>query len=336
MSDSAILHHTAPALLRAVELWADSRTAAVSPRRHDLLRDKVNALLGDGTGGSAAGFFTCVRKSPEQVTALDVNAWQVYLEEMGLAHSTIYARISRVSSFYSWLMQEPAFRETIRSNPVDLARPKAPAAYQNEQSQSLTDDDAAQLLRLVQAEAAKDNLNAKRDYALLRFYFATGKRRSEIINLRWRDIRLTKSGVIIQTEEKGSLYRSTEIRDPGVIAAFRQYLQATDRWTTPPSPDDPVWLRHDRAAKGQEAITSHGFVKSLKKYAKQAGIGDIHLHQTRHTVARLVGEESGSIAEVQAILGHQSSSTTRIYLERLSVKKDRYSEKIASRLGLDD
>lgn len=331
-----------PALVEAVTLWADARTDSESDRRHDLLRDKKNALLGDGSNGAAAGFFVVIQKPADRITPLDVKTWQAYLEEMNLAAASVYARISRLSSFYEWLLEEPYFRQFIQQNPVSMARPKAPKAYQTDKTKALSDDAARKLLQTVKA-AAKDesNLNAVRDYALLRFYFATGKRRSEIIRLTREDIQLMPDMLVINTEEKGGLYRATEVRDPGVREALLRYLRLSGRWDEFDNQpdmrdDDPLWLRHDRAATGQQAVTSHGFVKALKKYAKQAGIGHIHLHQTRHTVARMVGEQSGDLSEVQTVLGHQNIATTRVYLDRVAVKRDKHSKRIAGRLGLDE
>lgn len=331
-----------PMLTKAVEMWADAKTSPTSRRRHDIIRDKQNALLAAGKEGHAAGFFVFIGKPPDHITPLDVNAWREYLEDMELSASSVYARVSRVSSFYNWLMQEPKFRDVIRANPVEMVRPRAPKAYQTDKSKALSDEDARTLLSYVQTLAAdKDNLSAKRDYALLRFYFATGKRRSEIIHLRWKDVEMKADYMVIHTEEKGGLYRATEIRDKGVKNALVAYLKASARWdfeTNTPNldPDSALWLRHDRAASEGQSVSSHGFVYMLKKYAKAAGLAHIHLHQTRHTVARLVGEEAGDLTEVQTILGHQNINTTRVYLERVAVKRDKHSDKIAQRLVMDD
>lgn len=313
------------ALIDAVERWADARTGG-SKRRHDLLRDKFNALLSTGQGGTAAGFFRFCNKPIEAITPDDVSAWQTYLEEMKLSQSSIYARVSRVSSFYDWLMEQPTYQERITDNPAKHARPKAPKAYGSEKAKGLTDDDVERLLQYVAVQATdKDNISAKRDYALLRFYFATGKRRSEIINLRWSDLTFDGDKLIIHTIEQGGLHRSSEIRDPGVQTALVAYLKASNRWDYErgiPSLDGsaPLWLRHDRAAKGKQPVTSHGFVYMLKKYAKAAGLGSIHLNQTRHTVARMVVEKADDLSEVQTLLGHQNPATTRIYLERVAAE----------------
>ena len=63
-----------------------------------------------------------------------------------------------------------------------------------------------------------------------------------------------------------------------------------------------------------------------------AGIGDVHLHQTRHTFARWVSESTASIIETQDALGHRHAATTSVYVKRVAVKKDRHSTLILDRL----
>jgi integrase len=72
----------------------------------------------------------------------------------------------------------------------------------------------------------------------------------------------------------------------------------------------------------------------MKRYAQAAGIDDFHLHQTRHTFARILAEDSGSITETQdAALGHRSAATTRVYVQRISVKRDKHSHRILGRFA---
>ena len=60
-------------------------------RRHDLLRDKARMVL---------AFFEFAEKHPADVTALEIDAWRIALEGRGLAAETVYAYLSRLSSFY--------------------------------------------------------------------------------------------------------------------------------------------------------------------------------------------------------------------------------------------
>ena len=97
-----------------------------------------------------------------------------------------------------------------------------------------------------------------------------------------------------------------------------------------------MWTRHDGAGEPGRQLSSWSFVENLKRYAKEAGIGKIHLHQTRHTFARMVDKRSGALSETQDALGHRHTSTTRIYVESIAVKTDKYSKHILEALELPD
>jgi site-specific recombinase XerD len=348
-------------LIDPVMMWADAITDPDSTRRLDLIRDKQAILISDGLSirkyirkdGTVTtrqkvvpmGFLTYTGKPAHLITAIDVKAWQGYLEGLGLSQSSIYARISRVSSFYVWLLEQAEFQDKIRANPVVLARPKAPKAYQNQRAKALSDDDVKAFFKVVKQDMAAGKLTAIRDYAMLRLYFATGKRRAEIAMLKWGDLSINGK-ITMRSKEKGGIYRNTEILDTGVKDALFTYIRASGRWNVEMgspnlSADDPLWLRHDRAAEqalkdGKPlGVTSHGFVKTLKSYAKRAGLEHIHLHQTRHTVARKVGEISGDVSAVQAVLNHQKQATTKVYLDSIAVKKDRFSTQLADAFELD-
>ncbi len=132
---------------------------------------------------------------------------------------------------------------------------------------------------------------------------------------------------------KGGTIETREVREELVKATMYEYLEASGRLADM-TEDAPIWTRHDRAGKPGVALTSHAFVKNLKRYAAAAGLASFHLHQLRHTWARQAGDESGSMGIVQEGLGHKSQATTRVYLDRIGVKRDRMSERLAERLGL--
>ena len=318
--------NVSPALITAIALWADATTDATSARRQDLLRDKKQAV---------ARFFDSVGKHPADVSPLDVKEWQAALEASGLKATTVYWKISRISSFYIWAMEAPELREIIKHNPALLARPKPPKAYQSESAKSLDDEQLRDLIESVKKRADGGDIVGKRDYAILLFYVMTGMRRQEIISLRGTNIRFKDDSIIILAKTKGGDYVGRELREPLVRDALVAYLQDCDRMHTLKT-DSPLWTRHDRAGSPGDQLTSHGFVKNLKQYAIEAGLGDIHLHQTRHTFARMVAEDTGSLTETMEALGHKNVSTTRVYIQRIAIRKDKYSERITARLKRDE
>ncbi len=309
-------------LVNAVDLWAIARTDAESARRADLVRDKTNAVL---------SFFGHCGKAPAEVNAIDIATWQASLEGRGLAPVTIYAMVSRVSSFYTWAMGDPSLAEHIHTNPVTLARPKAPKAYQGESVKAFDDGEAIALLATVKAAADAGDIIAKRDHTLLLFYFSTGMRRSEVIRLTWGNVKINGT-VTITGKVKGGDILTRTIKDPRVRDALLDYLTTSGRLETMDA-DSPLWTSHDRAnTRPGAALTGHAFAKRFKRWAKLAGIeGTVHLHQTRHTVARMVGEKDG-IGAAQEILDHEKQQTTRIYFKRISVKKDKHSTSLLDQL----
>ncbi len=310
------------ALRTALHLWATATTDAESHCRRDLLRAKRQA---------AADFFSYCGKLPGNVTPDHVEAWRKALEERGFKPATIYARLSRLSSFYEWAMRDPQLAGLIEKNPVRLARPKAPKAYQTESVKSLDDEQISNLLRVVRDRAAEGDPVGKRDYALLLLFVTTGMRRQEVIGLRGSDVELRKDDLIIRCRVKGGDYMARSVEEPLVRESLLEYLRSCDRLNALSS-ERPLWTRHDRAGRPGAPLTSHAFAKNLKKYACEAGVGNIHLHQTRHTFARIVSE-GGSLVETQEALGHRNLATTRAYVQRIAVKRDRHSRKIAERVN---
>lgn len=307
------------AILNAVALWTNATTSD-GIRRNDLIRDKQQVVT---------TFFNFTKKHPADVTPLDVREWLAALEKQGRRPTTIYQRACLLTSFYDWALRDPALGSFIKSNPARLARPKAPKAYQTESSKSLSDEELESLISVVRQKALSGDIVGKRDYAILLLFMATGMRRTEILSLRGRDIKVNKS-LVLTNRVKGGDYIGREISDPIVKEALVDYLNAVHRLSVFRT-DAPIWTRHDYAGRPGAPLSSHCFVKNLKRYARAAGIDGFHLHQTRHTFARIVAEETGSILATQEALDHNNPSTTRVYVQRIAIKRDQHSERISQR-----
>jgi integrase len=269
----------------------------------------------------------------------DIAAWQeelraqLDLETHRLHYSpaTIYSMVSKVSSFYRWAQKNAKRADFILQNPVDAVRLKAPKAYQTRSAKALTDDELRVLVKTVKDKADQGELVGKRDYAMLLLYLVTGLRREEIVQLKWGEVKIEGDVLLLSVRVKGGDLLTREVRDPGAHTALVDYLRASRRMNRLKK-DSPLWTRHDRAGAPGSALTSHAFAKNMKRYAEAAGLKHFHLHQTRHTFARIVAEESGSIIVTQDALGHANLNTTRVYVQRVGIKRDLHSAKISSRL----
>lgn len=322
MTSIAITRAFPAAILDAIAAWAESTTRPDAPRFDEYVQAK-RAILDD--------FFTFVGKHPKDVAPADVLRWRDELAARGYSPTTVYGLVCRVSSFYNFVMKDDIISRLIGHNPTKAVHPDAPHPYQNRSAQALEDDDVQAILAVIRRRAT-EYLHAKRDHALFLLYILTGMRRAEVIGLRWGDVR-TGEVMRIKTIAKGGYYVEREVTNPRAQTALLHYLSESDRLSSM-KPETPLWTRHDRAGKPGPPLTSHAFVRNLKKYAREAGVGNVHLHQMRHTFARMVAEDTGSITETQDALDHKDVRTTRVYVRRIAVKKDKHSERIGERLGI--
>lgn len=314
MSTELTTSRALQALDIAIRTWAASKTGLTSRQRADLQRDKINAVK---------DFINYVKIHPALATPDDVLNWWSNLIDQGLEASTVYAMVSKLSSFYKWAMKTPETRAIFTYNPVLLARPKFPKMYQGETVKVIDPKDVKALLDTVKEMAGAGDISARRDYALLMFFVSTGMRRAEILGLRWCDVEIGDTSTVM-VRVKGGKVRKVEVNDERVWRALFDYLEASGRLQDIDG-EDPLWARHDPKATGpHERLSARGFSRRVKEYARQAGIEDIHLHRFRHTYAKHVADVSGSMTEVQEALGHENLATTRVYVKRLSVKRDRY------------
>ncbi len=308
-----------------VESWL---TRSVNPslrRSYDIRNDKSKAIF---------DFFDFCGKSAEQVLPGDVEEWRWNLKTQKLSEGTIYNRISALAQFFEYLRNEVGLMKYIPVNPARAALPKAGKPFQSESVKALSREELGKLLDVVANHTIDKQPVHLRDYAILQFYVATGKRRAEIINLRGNSIEIKDGRFFIKAQVKGGFFSNFELDDATTKYALSDYLAATSR-TDIFGKDEPLWLRHDKGASSsskKKGLTSHGFARRMRIYAMEAGIKHFHIHRLRHTFAKIVSEYSESMAETQEALGHSNIKTTQIYVQRLAVKKDKHSKSIRDAL----
>ena len=307
-----------------VESWLTRTVNPSLKRSNDIRNDKSKAVF---------DFFDFCTKSAEQVLPSDVEEWRWDLKTQRLADGTIYNRISALSQFFEYLRNEAGLIRLIPINPARVSLPKASKPFQSESVKALSREELGKLLDVVANHTLDKRPVHLRDYAILQFYVATGRRRAEIIGLRGSSIEIKDGRFFIKAKVKGGFFLNFELDDQTTKNALFAYLEATNRADIF-GKDAPVWLRHDKGAGASKnkGLTSHGFVRRMEVYAIEAGIKHFHIHRLRHTFAKIVSEYSESMAETQEALGHSNIKTTQIYVQRLAVKKDKHSKSIRDAL----
>ncbi|OOG38903.1 tyrosine recombinase XerC [Rhodanobacter sp. C05] len=142
---------------------------------------------------------------------------------------------------------------------------------------------------------------AVRDRAMLELFYSSGLRLSELVSLRWADLKLDDGEVRVLG--KGSKTRIVPV-GRHAIAALRA-LGAEQGM-----PADGAVFR----GRGGAPINPRTVQLRMNKLALQQGIPKhIHPHLLRHTFASHMLESSGDLRAVQELLGHADIATTQIY-----------------------
>lgn len=311
-----------------VDAWAKTCTDLESSHAAHLLRDKREAVM---------SFFRFTGRPPAACTTQDAQDWIADMEAAGLKQATIYARVSRVSAFYKWVAAN-ANGGTV-NNPVAAVRPKAPKPYQSEKTKALSDAEMNRLVQLVKYKAGEEDnprkrLTYLRDYAILVMLFTSGLRINEVLQLTWGKTQITGAGVQIETRVKGGTWRTIDINQTLVRDTLLDYISESGRRDAMKS-DSPLWMGHAPQGNSSEAgLSVRAFSYNMKRYGRMIGRPDLHNHMTRHTYARIIADETGSLTDTQDALGHANAQTTKHYMQRLGVKRDKSSDKVMRRLKL--
>ncbi len=138
----------------------------------------------------------------------DVEEWRWNLITQKLADGTIYNRISALAQFFDYLRTEVGLMKLIPINPARVSLPKAQKPFGSESVKALSREELGRLLETVAMRALDKSALHLRDYAILQFFVATGRRRAEIISLRGSSIEIKENRFFIKAKVKGGFFGS--------------------------------------------------------------------------------------------------------------------------------
>jgi integrase len=281
-------------LSEALALFLEARAAAISPATQKWYADAVQRLI-NAIGDVAIKEITTPMLW-EWVAALrtQTHRWENCAARPaapgGLSDYTIDRQVQGVRSFFNWLVKarhlptSPALELEYRA-----ANDRPPKRVSRQQLDAI----------LYQAR------HKPRDYALVRFAVATGVRRGGLHGLRLADLDLPDCSAIVT--EKGRKTRRVYF-DPGTRDALAQWLWIREDIG---SDSDAVWI-----SEQGEPLTLSGVRQVLKRLCERAGVGNVSLHQLRHTMAYNAAKRGVDTDLLRQQLGHADIKTTyRLYIQ---------------------
>lgn len=268
-------------------------------------------------------FFAIVGKDPAAVTSRDVlgfvtqqrrgragaeNVVRITDGFAGLSAATIKRRLAAVSALYGYLVVRGD--ADVAVNPVPRGLPTRQHRHRGPRVVPLVRGvrrlprilDPAEVERLVGA------LRTERDRAIVQAMLLAGLRRCEVLGLRLEDLRLGEWRVFI-ADGKGGHERLVPISTT-FFTTVASYL-TTERPAD--APTDRVFVALKGPTRGGP-LSASGLDEVMAGARGRAGLTRGTCHELRHTCFTRLREAGMGIEALQALAGHRSIASTRIYL----------------------
>lgn len=228
---------------------------------------------------------------------LHLNRDFVGREEEALKKNTQNYHLIALRAFLKYLAKRDV--QTLSPEKIELAK-------QGSRHVSFLESD--ELHRFREAPKKDPTIVGYRDRALIELLFSTGLRVSELATLLIEQVNLAREEFTVLG--KGRKHRVVFLSEDA-RKAVKVYLAR--RQDVSPY----LFVRHDRAKSGQGAVgplTPRSIQRIVDRYARESGITKpVTPHTLRHTYATDLLRNGADIRSVQALLGHESITTTQVY-----------------------
>ena len=242
--------------------------------------------------------------SLKKIKSHEIEQYIAFLFNQELKSNTVNRKISSLKAFFIYLYK----RGLIEDNPVgDIQTPK----QEKKLPISISENDVEILLNAPK----EDSFIGSRDKAMLELLYATGIRVSELINLKFSDIDLSRS--IIKVLGKGSKERLVPFGE-----SANEYLRIYFEMRLERNINRSIQniFVNTRGIK----ISREAFWHRIKIYSKEIPSNiNISPHTLRHAFATHLLNRGADLRSVQLLLGHSDLSTTQIYTH---IAKQRLSD----------
>ncbi|WP_031526335.1 tyrosine-type recombinase/integrase, partial [Streptomyces sp. NRRL F-5123] len=204
-------------------------------------------------------------EDPAEVSRAHCEAFQAWMVQTR-SPATGLNKHKALQQFFKWLRDD---EEEIDRSPMDRVRqPKIPQKL----VPVMRDAETSKVLQTCKGKAFLQ----LRDEAVIRLYYNTGARLSEVGNLALADIDLATESV--RYHGKGSKDRRVRF-GPKTARALSRYLRARAKHRGADLPD--LWL----ADRGARRLAPNGIKIMIKRRGAAAGLTGVHAHRWRHNFA---------------------------------------------------
>ena len=229
---------------------------------------------------------------PAKVTREHV---EVFLGEFAETHkpATVQTRYKCIRLFFTFLLEEREITTHPMTNMRPPSIPETPVPVFSKD----------QLSALLATADGRDFVDL-RDSAILRMFIDSGMRRGELAGLKLHDIDLDNDTAYVVG--KGSRPRACPL-GAKTAQALDRYLRVRAKRPKADVALDWLWL----GKKGR--LSDSGILQMVRRRGVEAGLGQIHPHQLRHSFAHHWLQQGGQEGDLMRLAGWRSRQMVQRY-----------------------
>lgn len=238
---------------------------------------------------------------PQNISSQEVVSFR---DSIDASSATVNRRLSSVRSFLSWCVS----KGILEHNPA--IHVKVPKIATQKPTTAFFDNEAKAMIDAP----SKSSFTGVKHRLMLAMLFNLGLRRSELVNIRLRDIQVDRGHTTIVVKGKGGKMRQVPMND-FVKVCFGDYISTYSRYSGTKLNQDDYLFQTEVAVKNVKPMNPGTVYRMVKRYADKLGIDRrVGAHSCRATViSHLLDTQKVPIRDVAIFAGHSDINTTTLY-----------------------
>lgn len=232
-------------------------------------------------------FLKFTKKTPQDITEIDIKNYLVYLQQgKNATNTTIHRHLNAIKSF---------FRINNNTTADNIKLPKIAKKL-------------PEFLSIEETQKLLTSIGNTRDRTIIQLLYACGMRVSELVNVNKENIEGNNIKII---SGKGSKDRIV-YADEGTLKKIKNYLRTRND-------TNPALFINTK----KQRLTQRSIQRIVKQYSERCGITKtVTPHTLRHSFATHLLQNDADIMIIKELLGHSNLATTQIYMHVTNKRKE--------------